>query len=242
MLAGAVGTAVLYEDEEVRVWENKIPAFTKGEEHSHDQDYWLLMGTASRSPLVYVKQGCGGHGTEVAGNPSEFNSCAYLVELKATAAQPEVAAAAKATARHADPTMPATQVLFENTELVLWDQRAATGQTAPPPPLGAASPNVWQFDVHGLREGAVPLTELAAIDEHAYQANFANPRSFGETYHAEPAAAASDSSARPGAAVDERCAARNVGSTPLRCILLEMKAAAEADKAQQDAEEGRPRL
>eukprot|EP01046_Picozoa_sp_COSAG06_P031432 COSAG06_NODE_3061_length_5906_cov_26.812468_7_plen_102_part_00 len=101
------------------------------------------------------------------------------MELKATAAQPEVAAAAKATARHADPTMPATQVLFENTELVLLDQRAATGQTAPPPvaPLGAASPNVWQFDVHGLREGAVPLTELAAIDEHAYQANFANPKS-----------------------------------------------------------------
>ena len=27
------------------MWENRIPANTKGEEHSHDQDYWLLMGT-----------------------------------------------------------------------------------------------------------------------------------------------------------------------------------------------------
>ena len=67
------------------VWENRIPANTKGEEHSHDYDYWLLMGTTDRSPLVYVRQGCGGFGTEIAGNPSDVDAVAYLVELKATA-------------------------------------------------------------------------------------------------------------------------------------------------------------
>jgi len=220
---GPIGTAVLFEDDEVRIWENRIPPRRKGYQHSHDHDYWLftVRGGGRIGDLLYVRQGCGahgGHGTETAGNPSKSEAVSYICELKATAMDAAVVAAAAAAPQAPVGGGASSAILFENIEMRVWDQRVPKGHVGRVP-LCVASPHVWHVDVHGARQGAAPLTELAKLraDEVSHTSgNFGNPKKYGATYHTHVGASG-------------RGEAHNVGDGELRCILFELKAKS-ADK------------
>ena len=102
-------------------------------------------------------------------------------------------------------------VLFENTELRVWEQRLPPNSSGTVP-VEPTSPSTWQVDVHGQREGAVPLAELAALEDHAFPGNFSNPKQFGDLYR------------MPGAQPGQQRETVNAGPGELRTILLEFKA------------------
>lgn len=221
-----VGTALLHEDAEIRVWENRLPGTFDGPLHTHDADYWLLTGQNSDpngrvGDVLYVRNGY----KEVASNAKEHEMVFYLVELKRTQPpSPEAAGPGWGRDGRLQPDAPAStavqlppaaaaaasaEVLFENVQLRLWDMRvsaAATGTV----PVDATSPSVFVTDVRGKRAGALDVLELGSLDSHA-SGNLANTKNYGTTYHSAAAAGM------------VRGEAVNEGSDELRCIVLEIK-------------------
>ena len=121
------------------------------------------------------------------------------------------AAAAAAAAHSSTQADDVAVILFENTELRVWEQRLPPNSSGTVP-VEPTSPSTWQVDVHGQREGAVPLAELAALEDHAFPGNFSNPKQFGDLYR------------MPGAEPGQQRETVNAGPGELRTILLEFKA------------------
>ena len=224
---GPIGSGLLHEDEEVRVWENRLEAASDGPLHTHDADYWLLTGQSGGSArlgnVLYVRNGY----KEVASNPQPDYTAFYLVELKRTepkAGEPtdwgrdgrdDPAPAQPGSEPPAMRTLPpgsgaTSAVLFENVELRVWDVRVPPGETGTVP-VDALSPSVFTCDVRGKRDTALDLMELATLGSHA-SPNLGNPKKYGSTYH---------SAAGSG---EVRGEAVNVGEDELRCIVVEIKA------------------
>ena len=117
-----------------------------------------------------------------------------------------MAGAAAAAAGRSTQADDVAVILFENTELRVWEQRLPPNSSGTVP-VEPTSPSTWQVDVHGQREGAVPLAELAALEDHAFPGNFSNPKQFGDLYR-----------------MGQQRETVNAGPGELRTILLEFKA------------------
>lgn len=230
-----IATAVLFEDEEVIVWENRIVSGMKGPLHSHDNDYWAVVnahrmggrpehkmrlmredlkyepsyGGQSNNPgLIFIKKG---H-VETADNdgPSNPPSFAYLVEIKEGAVRP------------ADPSGwgASAGILFENTELKVWDLRVPAGQRGTVP--FEKQNSLFHCDVHGKRLGAVAVASMlsagTAADKTAKQvADYSFGRKkWGCTYLRAPEDDVSAGGSLAGEAVAE-------GAEAYRGIIFEVK-------------------
>lgn len=178
-----IATAVLFEDEEIIVWENRICSGMYGPLHSHDNDYWIVStwSTGDRSNKSFLKRspkyrpaggGMGpqvipgktgpggvifvkkGH-TETADNPEPNPmSIVYLCEIKTggtKAAHPQGWGGA------------VNGVLFENTEMKVWDMRVPAGQKSSVP-VGKEN-HVYHVDVHGKRQGAQDVADMLNAKE-----------------------------------------------------------------------------
>ena len=211
-----VATALLYQDDEVNIWENRLLKHMDGPLHTHDYDYWLAFAKGltkkTTGPIVYVKQGF----TEVASNKKgNVGILFYLVELKNTNNKNNM------NKKIIPEPLPkgwgaSSAVLYENTEVKIWDQRVPPGLSGKVA-IDKASQQVFHMDVRGTRDGTMSLEELYKIEavspeQHASR-NLGNPRHKGTTYYST------------GKDVETAGHALNVGKDELRCILIECKKA-----------------
>lgn len=188
-----IGTAVLFEDAEIRLWENRLSPGHLFKPHSHERDYWIIVGqcsddkkhriqlhneegdwklmTTQQGPtgsVVYTKRtgfkdeaGSAHIGFETADNPDGNPiTVAYLCELKAT--EPGVSV----PALDAPPGWGASAgVIFENTEVKIWDFRVPAGEKGVVP-VDKQNNRIFHADVRGKRLGAKVVADLNASDKN----------------------------------------------------------------------------
>lgn len=239
-----IGTAVLFEDTEIRLWENRLAPGHLFKPHSHERDYWIIVGrcsddrshrihlhneegdwkliTTQQGPtgsVVYTKQtgfkdeaGESHIGYETADN-AEGNpiTVAYLLELKAT--EPGVSIPISASP---EPGWGASAgVIFENTEVKIWDFLVPPGQKGMVP-VDKENNRIFHADVRGGRAGAKPLAELNAspMNVACIPAPPTHRLFTGTTYYRSP----NDPMDAPGAG---ECF--NEGTETYRGIVVEVK-------------------
>lgn len=221
-----IATAILFEDEEIRVWENRIPGGFCLPKHTHDHDYWIVTarsdgakmslqskhsdwkmswGAPGDKSIVFIKAGA----TEIADNPDPKSMVlVYLCEIK-TGGTP---------VGHGTPWGSSAGVLYENTEVRVWDMRVPAGQSGTlPAELGNS---LFHCDVHGTRSGSRSIGEMRGMKEKQklgqLEDGFAFPnKKYGSTY-VKVAGAAQDGTTPAGEA-------RNDGTEPYRGIVFEVK-------------------
>lgn len=192
-------TALLYEDEEIRVFENRIISGILGPKHSHDDDYWLVTAHRTPSPakmtaqqehpspknnwklatvspmegsVVFIQKG---H-TETADNPPDSPTCIlYAVEIK-EGGSPKAGTPPGWGASSA--------VLYENTEVRIQDLTIPPGQTGQAPLLDSGVAQIFHVDVAGQRAGgAMSVPQLRAPETGN---TGMGRKKFGTTYNMKP--------------------------------------------------------
>lgn len=229
-----IGTAMLYEDDQIRIWENRMPAGCLGTRHSHDNDYWLMtaLGDKAGKQLTVKRDGNGawtpfpqrvrtgdllyikGHREEETADsePDASMVVFYLCEMKGTAAEPGGAGKAPSAGWGAS-----AGVLFENSEVKVWDLRVPVGQRGSVP-ISPDSRGVFHVDASGQRKGAMPVSEVKS-SATTMGASYGQKK-FGNIYFRNPlesSPAAQEGEARAGEA-------SNDGQEPYRGIIYELKA------------------
>lgn len=219
-------TALLYQDEGIRVFENRIQPGLLGPKHRHDDDYWLC--TAHVDPVgpdatsVTVQQDHpdparmwslvgagkpaagggavtfikGGH-TETADNPPENPlTILYAIEIM----KPE----GQVPAELPKGWGAASAVLYENTEVKISELRVPPGQTGAVSLLQNGTRQVFHVDVTGQRQGSVPMGELRAGKGLSF-----GRKKYGTTYAFKPG--------------EKKAEAVNDGAAPYRGVVVEVK-------------------
>lgn len=250
---GPIGTAVLFEDEEVRLWENKLPSGMDGPKHSHEQDYWIMMARTSpdRSHRMaasqehngwkrpYGPQGTPGvvfyvkkTGPEAAFNPPESPAVVILLcEMKLDPGSTSPNKPAAGT-KPADPPAAwgaSCGVIYENTEMKVWDMRVPPGQRGVAPVDEKNS--IFHIDIRGKRTGTAPVKDLLELPNSIVQETFVpfpsknpkaptkpdGPKRTGRAYYRSPDIPETDPSATfAGEAIND-------GNETYRGLVIEMK-------------------
>lgn len=221
-----IATAIFFEDSEIRVWENRIPGGFCLPKHTHDNDYWIVTarcdgakmslqsqhtdwkmswGAPQDKSMVFIKKGA----TEIADNPDPNSMVlVYLCEIK-TGGTPVADELASWGA--------SSGVLYENTEVRVWDVRVPAGQFGKL--STTAGNNIFHCDVHGERQGAQSVKEMRDKKEKnqlgQLEDGFAfTKKRFGSTYVNVAGEPILDN---PAGQV------MNNGTTPYRGIVFEVK-------------------
>lgn len=236
-----IGTAVVFEDEEVIVWENRTVSGMKGALHCHDHDYWIVSprvtgggsqhkmrlmredvenykpvynGQGGNPGVIFVKKG---H-VETADNDGEPGqkepnpaAFVYLCEIKTGGRRAEHPAGFGAAAG----------IIYENTEFKVWDLRVPPGQAGAIPAENQNS--LFHCDVHGIRRGGADVAAMlvtGTTHDGTTVADYAFGRKkWGNAYYRAPGSDGGAPSAE-GAVAGQ---AINDGAESYRAIIFEIK-------------------